>query len=63
MEDTLQAKCCKEYNIRYKDDLSSSNWQYGGQSADDYKSEIDKIGAMQDDILVKPCPIATPYST
>jgi len=32
MRDTLDAKCCKRYEILYTDNLNSTNWLTGGQS-------------------------------
>lgn len=41
--------------MRYKDNLSSSNWKYGDQTEEEYKNNINQVGAHSDDILVKSC--------
>lgn len=40
MEDTINSKCCKIYNILYNDNLNVSNWMYGNFTPAEYKAWI-----------------------
>lgn len=63
MVDTIDAKCCKIYTILYSDNLNASNWLYGNFTPAQYKAWIDeKIKqATVDDVLIRKCPIYSPY--
>lgn len=63
MQETIDSKCCKVYTILYNDNLNASNWFYGNQTADQYKTSMAQRikNASGNDTFVRLCPIYTPY--